>query len=245
MKRYRVPLSTVVAGICLSWTMMTQIWANDNPLPYPPLPEAISSFGATVSGNDLSVFSGHIGQIPGNSIEGLSPHFARLNWTNPASHHAELAMHVPSQSSGLVAWQGLIYRVGGLSFKNHTGEETVFNSLDIFAQYDPKTNTWKELAPLPSPWSSLVAAVVGDHPFVVGGWNLQAGTAQGAPWHEEALMFELTPSAGHWKTIAKPPFVTRALAAAAHHDKLYVLGGMHRSNSISKEVHNYDPATDQ
>ena len=216
-------------------------WVNT--MPYPALPEAISSFGATVSGDELYVFSGHIGRIPGNSTNGLSPHFTRLKMSDKEPKWESLAMHVPSQSPGLVAWKGNVYRVGGLSFTNQTGEETAFNSLAIFAKYDVKTNTWKELASLPTPRSSLDAAVVGDKLYVVGGWNLQGGSSSDAPWHEDALAFDLTKEDGKWETIATPPFQTRALAAAAHDGKLWVMGGMKSNNGITREVHNYDPAS--
>lgn len=230
------------------WLVCCPILAADawlNPMPYPPLPEAISSFGATTlstqSGDEVYVFSGHIGRIPGNSAGGLSPHFSRLKLSDANPKWESLPMHVPSQSPGLVAWKGSIYRVGGLSFKNPTGEETDFNSLDIFAKYDPKSNTWKELAPLPTPRSSFDAAVVGDKLYVVGGWNLQGSSSMDAPWHEDALAFDLTKEDGKWETIATPPFQTRALAAMGHEGKLWVLGGMKSTNETTRDVHVYDP----
>ncbi|WP_425618967.1 kelch repeat-containing protein [Anatilimnocola sp. NA78] len=221
--------------------MAADAWLN--PMPYPALPEAISSFGATTSGDHIYVFSGHMGRVPGNSTDGLSPHFSRLNLNEPNAKWEELALLQPSQSPGLVAWKGSIYRVGGLSFTNKAGEETSFNSLAIFAKYDPASNTWKELASLPEARSSLDAAVVGDKLYVVGGWNLQGASSMDAPWHEEALSFDLTKEDGKWEPIAKPPFQTRALAAASHEGKLWVLGGMQSTNSITRDVHIYDPQT--
>lgn len=215
-----------------------------DPMPYPLLPEAISSIGATVSGDFLYVFGGHVGRIPGNSLDSLSPHFCRLDLTKPGSVWEDLAMQQSSQSPGLVAWEGKVYRVGGLSFKNRAGDATAFNSLDVFARYNPENNTWTTLPSLPSPRSSLDAAVVDGRLYVVGGWNLQEGSAQEAHWHETALVFDLSKEDGQWKEIARPPFVTRALAAAAHNHKLYVLGGMQKSNEITQDVHIYDPQTD-
>ncbi len=211
---------------------------------YPPLPEAVSSFGATVLGQHLYIFGGHMGRVPGNSKDGLSPHFARLDLTSPAAGWEELPMLETSQSPGLVAWNGAIYRVGGLSFRNAAGEPTDYNSLSIFAKFAPQTKTWKELPPLPEPRSSLDAAVVDGKLYVVGGWNLQAGNVQEAPWHEDALVFDLADEQGQWKPIAKPPFQTRALAAAPYRQQLYVLGGMKSNNQTTNEVYVYDPASD-
>ena len=115
--------------------------SRPSPMPYPPLPEPISSFGAAVTGDYLYVFSGHLGRVPGMSIDGVSTHFTRVNLKQPGSVQEPLLMHVPSQSPGLVAWKDQIFRVGGLSFLNHAGEESNFKSLAEFAKYDPQTNT--------------------------------------------------------------------------------------------------------
>lgn len=232
-------LVLLIAGI--SGARAEDRWRE--PLPWPALPEAISSFGAAVDGDYIYVFGGHAGRIPGNSLDALSPHFVRLNVKATDSKWEPLAMHHSSQSPGLVAWNGQIYRVGGLSFKNKLEEETQFHSLANFAKYDPKSNTWADLPALPEPRSSLDAAVVDGQLYVVGGWNLQDKSAQEAPWHDDALVFDLSKPEGAWKAIATPPFTKRAIAVAAHNHKLYVLGGMTDGNQTSKEVHVFDPAT--
>lgn len=215
-----------------------------DPMPFPPLPEAISSFGATAEGGYLYIFGGHAGRIPGSSLHALSPHFVRISLADPAAGWETLPMHEASQSPGLVAHGGKLFRVGGLSFRNKQGEETRFHSLDIFAEYDPQTRAWTERAKLPQPRSSLDAAAVDGRLYVVGGWNLQEGSAQDAPWHDEALAIDLADAKAAWQPIAKPPFQTRALAAAGYRHKLYVLGGMTSENRVTRDVHIYDPATD-
>lgn len=212
-------------------------------MPYPQLPEAISSFGATIADGHIYVFGGHVGRIPGNSRDGLSPHFCRIPVDAKDGKWESLPMHKSSQSPGLVTWNGNIYRVGGLSFRNPLGETADYESLDTFAKFDPKTGKWTELPSMPVPRSSLDAAVVDGTLYVVGGWNLQKTGAADAVWDETVVAFDLSNESGQWKTIAKPPFVTRALAAAGHKHKLYVLGGMNKDNGASRAVHIYDPAT--
>lgn len=240
----RQPARWLAVGLLMAWVGVSAA-AEGRPdsMPFPPLPEAISSFGATVSGGYLYVFGGHAGRLPGSSLDGLSPHFVRIDLAKPQSGWESLAMHNTSQSPGLVAWNGQLYRVGGLSFKNKAGEDTRFNSLDNFAKYEPKSNQWTDLPPLPSPRSSLDAAVVDGKLYVVGGWNLQEGSATDAPWHDQALVFDLAKEDGGWTPIANPPFSTRALAAVGHNHKLYVLGGMKSTNQTTREVHVYDPQT--
>ena len=241
MLRSRALLTVLLAAI--SWSLPAAELA-DNPMPYPPLPEGISSFGATVAGDAIYVFGGRVGRLPGESADGLCPHFVRLNLKSEKPVWEELPMEQTSQSPGLVAWDGQVYRVGGLSFKNRAGEPTDFNSLATFAKFDPSTNTWTALPELPTPRSSLDAAVVDGRLYVVGGWNLQGASSMDAAWHEDTLAFDLTKPDSQWTTIAKPPFQTRALAAAAHDHKLYVLGGMKSDNQTTTDVHIYDPATD-
>lgn len=214
------------------------------PMPFPNLPEGISSFGAAVAGDHLYVFGGHVGRIPGNSQDSLSPHFVRLNLKTPDAAWETLPMQNSSQSPAILAWQGKIYRVGGLSFDNRQGEATVYHSLDEFSRFDPETKSWTNLPSLPKPRSSLDAAVVDGKVYVVGGWNLQGTNVMEAPWHEDALVYDLASDKGEWKPIAKPPFVKRALAVAAHDHKVWVLGGMTQSNQITSLVHAYDPKTD-
>ncbi|MCE9606009.1 MAG: hypothetical protein K8U03_14025 [Planctomycetia bacterium] len=239
--------ATLLAASVLSALISAPIFAGEyrDPQPFPALPEAVSSFGAAVDGNYVYAFSGHMGRVRGNSSDGLNPNFSRLDISKPGAKWETLAMHRPSQSPGLVAWNGAVYRVGGLNFKNKAGEKTVYESLDVFAKYDPATNAWRELAPLPKPRSSLDAAVVDGKLYVVGGWNLQASGSDDAAWNEDALVFDLADDKGSWKPIAKPPFVARAIAAAGHDGKLYVLGGMTADHEITKAVHVFDPKTNQ
>lgn len=198
-------LLTLVAG---------RLFAGEyrDPQPFPSLPEAVSSFGAAVHGDFVYAFSGHMGRIPGNSVDVLNPNFCRLDISTPNARWETLKMHRPSQSASIVDWNGAIYRVGGLSFKNKADEKTVFESLDVFAKYDPATDSWKDLAPLPAARSSHDAAVIDGKLYVVGGWDLQGIDAANGHWHEDALVFDLADEKGSWKPIAAPPFSTRALA---------------------------------
>jgi N-acetylneuraminic acid mutarotase len=241
----KLKTSFLCAGLALASLCAASAAETPSLLPYPPMPEAVSSFGATAAGDYIYIFGGHMGRMPGSSLDVLSPHFSRVKISDPKAGWEDLPMQDSSQSPGLVAWDGKVYRVGGLSFRNRSGEETSFRSLDVFSRFDPETKTWTSLPPLPVPRSSLDAAVVDGKLYVVGGWNLQEGSAQAAPWHEEALVYDLGAESGQWTTIAKPPFKTRALAAAAHDHKLYVLGGMKSSNGTTKEVHVYDPKSNE
>ena len=144
-----------------------------------PLPESLTSFGAAVQDDYLYVFSGHSGDAHGFGADLLVKHFRRIRFDDSDAEWEELAMQPPAQSVAIVSDGRFIYRIAGLSFLNSGHEEKPnFNSTNHFAKYDPSTNEWTELSPLPEPRSSLDAAVVGRSIFVAGGWNLQGESSR-------------------------------------------------------------------
>ena len=210
-----------------------------------PLPESLTSFGAAVMGEYLYVFSGHSGDAHGFGKDLLVDHFRRIRFDDPTAQWEELAMHEPAQSTALVTDNEHIYRIGGLSFLNSRQDEpTNFNSTDHFARYDVKQNKWTELAPLPSPRSSLDAAILGRSIYVAGGWNLQGESSSDVPWHEDILRFDLDDPGSGWRSIEGPGYLARAISLAAHNDKLYMIGGI-QQRGITRKVSVYDPATEQ
>jgi len=208
-----------------------------------PLPETLTSFGAAVVDDYLYVFSGHSGDAHGFGKDLLVDHFRRIKFDDPTGEWEELAMHESSQSTALVTDGKDIYRVGGLSFlPGEADDEAIFNSTDHFVKYDIEKDTWTELAPLPVPRSSLDAAIVGRTVYVVGGWNLQGKDgSRDAPWSEVMHAFDLdNPDAG-WQELDGPGYQLRAVSAAAHDGKLYVLGGI-SPNGFLRKTSVYDPA---
>lgn len=205
-----------------------------------PLPEAVASFGAAVCNGWLYVYSGHTGTEHEHSEENLSQHFRRLK-IDGGSDWEELPMQNPLQGLPLVAHDGKLYRVGGMSARNAPDEDEDLHSVDEFASYDPAKREWTSLAPLPEPRSSHDAVVIGDQLFVAGGWELSGSS--GGQWHPSGWSFDLTDPQSQWEPIASPPFSRRALALAHHQGKLVVLCGMDENHEISREVHALDLAT--
>ncbi|MEL6895796.1 MAG: hypothetical protein AAFP90_06830, partial [Planctomycetota bacterium] len=207
-----------------------------------PLPESLTSFGACVVGDYLYVFSGHSGEAHGFGKDQLVNHFRRIKFDDPSADWEELAMHDSAQSTALVTDGKSIYRIGGLSFlQGENDDEAIFDSTDYFVRYDIEDDNWTELAPLPSPRSSLDAAIVGRTIYAVGGWNLQgSGGARDAPWHETMHTFDLdNPDAG-WQELPGPGYNLRAISCAAHDGKLYVLGGI-TNRGFLRKTSVYDP----
>jgi hypothetical protein len=206
-----------------------------------PLSEPVASFGAAVCGDWLYVYSGHIGATHEHSRDNVSPAFRRLDLRDGKTWES-LAAGPGLQSPALIAHGELLYRVGGLSAHNAPDEPADLRTVSECACYDPTTNHWRELPPLPEPRSSHDAVVCGDLLYVAGGWNLQSGTDD-APWHDTVLALDIRNLAAGWQTVAKQPFQRRALTVAEFQGRIWVIGGLCPDGSFSRSVDIFDPST--
>ena len=210
---------------------------------YPALPQAINSFGAAVSGDSLYVYGGHAHDPHVYSKETLADGFYRLN-LKTRKQWESLAFDRPLQGLAIVAHGEFIYRVGGMAGRNEHGEDADLFSTNSFARYNPKTNTWTELTPLPEPRSSHDAVVVGDRVYVIGGWALNGKDAE-ATWHPTAWYADLTQATIKWEVMPNPPFMRRALAAAGTNGRLYAIGGIESEGGLSRKVDIFDLKANQ
>jgi hypothetical protein len=204
------------------------------------LPEAITSFGAAVAGDHLYVYSGHIGKSHKYHVGTSSTHFRRLDLRNPGEWE-ELPAGPALQGVALVAHEGQLYRVGGMAVRNQEGEASDLVSVADVAKFDPETKSWTDLPALPEPRSTHDAVVLGDRLYVVGGWLMPGGDANGSSWHEDALVLDLKNPENGWQNLPTPPFQRRALAVATDGARIFTIGGLSEANQISREVDIFDP----
>jgi N-acetylneuraminic acid mutarotase/uncharacterized GH25 family protein len=205
----------------------------------PPLPEPVASFGAVVADGWLYVYGGHTGEEHEHSAANLSAHFRRIQ-LDGGKEWQDLPMQTHLQGLPLVAHGGKVYRVGGLNNRNATKDDKEdLHSTDEFAEYDPTTNKWTALAPLPAARSSHNAAVIGDKLYVVGGWNLE-GKSPGT-WQPDALAYDFNNPKVGWQKLPLADFKRRALAAGVWKGKLFALGGMDEKAKPSLRVDFFDP----
>lgn len=209
---------------------------------YPPLPEAVSSFGAIVEGGSLYVYGGHTGKTHTYSTATVSGKFHRLDLKNPKAWE-ELPAGLPLQGMNLAAAGGKIYRVGGMQPRNAPGELADLHSVADVAVYDPATKKWSPFVPLPEPRSSHDVVAVGEQLYVVGGW-ISKGKDQKPDWSKNALVLDLTAPKPVWKSFEQP-FQRRALAAGVEGGKVFVIGGINSEAAYSKSTEIYDPSTNK
>lgn len=208
----------------------------------PAIKSGVTSAGAAVANGNLYLYGGHKGSAHNYSADQQSGSLLRLNLNSPEAWE-EVSTGPKRTGLALIGYKGHVYRIGGWESRNDKGEKWLLYSSKDFSRFDPATSKWTDLAPLPRGRSSHDAALVGDHLYVVGGWELN-GEGDG-DWHDTALVCDLSQEKPEWKEIAKPPFMRRALAVAGYDGKLYVLGGMTDSNEMTAAVSVYDPKSEK
>ncbi|MCA9110643.1 MAG: hypothetical protein KDA52_11880 [Planctomycetaceae bacterium] len=204
----------------------------------PDLPQPVTSFGGAICDGALYVYGGHTGDAHSYSMAEQSNQLWRINLDGVEWQAVAEGPHL--QGLALVMHGGKLYRIGGFTAKNAEGEDHSLWSQDSVASFDPGTGEWTELPPLPEPRSSHDAAVVGDTIYVAGGWTL-AGEAENV-WHDTAWAMDLSKDTLEWKPLPSVPFRRRAVALAAHQDKLYVIGGMQEEGGPTTKTAIFDPA---
>lgn len=208
------------------------------PTRYAAMPEHASSFGAVASGGWLYLYGGHVVDTHSYSTDSVSGRFARLNLFEGKTWET-LPGGPALQGMNLAAFRGKIYRVGGMNPRNKSGEPTDVRSIAGCARFDPASGQWSDLPDLPEPRSSHDVVVLNNKLYVIGGWSL-GGEAGDAKWFDTALSLDLTAEHPTWQSIAQP-FQRRALIAAAHRGKIYVMGGFQSESEASLRVDIYDP----
>ena len=129
-----------------------------------------------------------------------------------------------------VAYQDKLYAVGGAVDGNSVPHNEV---------YDPATNSWKILAPMPTARDHVGVAVVNGKIYTFGGFtksvHMNAGTD----------VFEYDPAANTWRSRAPMKIALGSVGAAVIDGKIHVLGGRSLDNTKTLPTHIvYDPATD-
>ncbi|HEY2786987.1 MAG TPA: hypothetical protein VGJ05_18645 [Fimbriiglobus sp.] len=198
---------------------------------FPPLPEAITSFGATTCDGYVYVYGGHAGKTHSYAIETTLDKFRRIKIDAPSSTWEELPGGPHLQGLALVTYKGTVIRIGGMSPRNKTDEPSDSVSVAAVERFDPKVGKWANLPSLPAPRSSHDAVVAGDTLYVFGGWQMN-GKDKKTVWYDHGLKLDLASAGAKWETV-KQPFIRRALTVAELTGNVFVIGGLDNGAGMS------------
>ncbi len=207
---------------------------------YPPLPNAVSSFGAIACDGYVYVYGGHAGTAHVYNSQTSLGTFRRLpigggqKWEDLPGGPGLIGLSLASAG-------GKVYRVGGTRPRNAAGEKSDLVSVSDVAAFDPKTKAWATFPSLPAGRSSHDVVAVGDKLVVVGGWQM-TGAGGESLWADTAFICDTAAKEPKWEAIPQP-FKRRAVAAASVGGKVYVLGGLTESAESVRKVEILDVAT--
>ena len=162
-------------------------------------------------------------------------------------------MALPAHHAAMCAYKGKIYVFGGFTLLMD-GEKVGWKPIDNAWEYDPVTDTWRALAPLPTKRGSPIAEEVGGRIYVIGGAAMHPGSKVPAVFANEPARSVTTnevydPETNRWEERSPLPTARNHAFAGAVNGKIYVLGGRIGSPFITVSsnvdvVEEYDPATD-
>ena len=174
---------------------------------------------------------------------------------DPASNQwgKKKPMKLPSHHVAFASLNNKIYAFGG--FVLPQSGPAAWHPINNAWEYDPATDEWKELAPMPTARGAATAAAVGGKLYVTGGANSLPGVTENGihptrPHNVMGTVEEYDPATNSWRTrrsllLPRNHHVTQAAGG-----RLYVIGGRVGSAYITGTSNNvdlvemYDPAAD-
>ena len=185
----------------------------------PPLPEERGAGALVALDGMLHFFGGYKSDRRTDAAD---------HWVlNPAADAAgegwlpRAPMPVPRGHLTGIALDGYVYAIGGC-----VGHDPVMIDVSYMHRYDPQTDRWVELAPLPNPRSHLEPSTFLRHGRIViaGGRNFTANE-----WNLSDVL-EYDPASDTWLTFGNLPKPLLAPAAALINGGLLVATGAQRGN---------------
>jgi outer membrane protein assembly factor BamB len=211
--------------------------------PLPPIPQPATSFGGAIADGWLYVYGGNTGKAHEFNRECVKGDFFRLQLPTGTAWE-KLPGGLALLSSSVVSYEGKIIRLGGMNARNEKGAKNDLYSTDEVMRFDPATQKWEALTPLPEPRSSHDAAILGHTLYLGGGWKLSGDDGEGvhSKWHDTLLTLDLRAPEKGWQ--AQPqPFQRRAIATVAQGGKIWFIGGMDAHDEPARAVDWFEPAT--
>jgi len=209
-------------------------------------PEASEEVLSATANNKLYVFAGLAPVWKPKALvfeyDPMSNQWGKKKPMKLASHHVAFA----SLNNKIYAFGGFVLPQSG---------PPAWEPINNAWEYDPATDEWKELAPMPTKRGAATAAAAGGKLYVTGGANALPGVTESSihparPHNVLATVEEYDPATNSWRTRRSLLLPRNHHVTAGAGDRIYVIGGRVGSAFISGTSNNvdlvesYDPAAD-
>jgi N-acetylneuraminic acid mutarotase len=192
-------------------------WTSLAPLPTPRVGVA----SAAVNGQ-LYVISGSNTSL----VEVYNP------LTNSWGSAAPIPTNRAYAQAGVI--NGQIYVLGGCINSDCSSGVT-----NVLERYDPVSNTWAALAPMPTVRTSFAVGVINGKLYVVGGWTFCAPCGLPIP---DLDVYD--PVTNTWASKAPTPTAVGGPGGGVINGKFYLVGGRLDNVTAVGTLQVYDPSTD-
>jgi N-acetylneuraminic acid mutarotase len=236
----------VVAGLVISTAGLAQMptspWKKGAPFPSPD--EEL--YGVTVNGKMYVIGGWDDGKAAGSTYE-YDP--ATDKWTKKAS------MPRASHHAALAAANGKVYVFGGFVVPKDATIPVggAWEPINDAWEYNPATDSWKSLAPLPTKRGSAVATEAGGKIYVIGGATTVDGSKDSyftffGPAKVLATNEVYDPATNKWESREAMSVPRNHAFGATVNGKIYVIGGrighaLILTASNTDVVEEYDPVS--
>ncbi len=133
-------------------------------------------------------------------------------------------MPTPRSGAACAVVNDKIYVIGG-----YLKKEDKYVIVGVNERYDPKTDRWRKMAPMPSGRSGAATAVVDDKIYVFAGMDAKGRLVSSVERYD--------PEKNAWKTVTSMPTPRIVPGAVVIDEKIYVLGGANWSDDKAGVPH--------
>ncbi|GAP15353.1 response regulator containing a CheY-like receiver domain and an HTH DNA-binding domain [Longilinea arvoryzae] len=183
------------------------------------LPQPLDYAAATVYETNLYLIAGRVDSTPSGAV---------YSYDTVAQKWSTLAAKPTPVSEVQAALLGeMIYVPGGLTADG--------KSSAVVERFDPRSNTWKNAAPLPAPRSAYALTSLEGKLYLFGGWD-------GQEYRNDLFIYD--PAEDRWTQGSSMPYPAGDLAAVSSNGKIYLLGGTSDGTTPLDKVLAYYPQRD-
>jgi len=206
-----------------------------------PLPEGRHHAAEAVVDGKLYLIGGYKGFLNWETLRTRKHQPTNQVWEyDPGQNRWQARAPMPTARGALAVGviDGKIYAVGG---GNAVGGGSWGHGVNTLERYDPITDTWQALPPMPTPRHHLTAAVLDGRLYAIGGRQAGLGSSIGVNEIYD-------PNTKRWITKAPMPSKRSGIAAAVLGRQIYIFGGESKQEAefiAFNATESYNHHTDQ